>query len=259
MPADARLLVVLGAIAFAGGVAVTSVGPGGIFVVAALYGLTALPTAVVAGTSSVTFVGGSVLGAIGYVRSGDMDWALALIIGIGGALGTRLGVPLDSVVSRQSFGLLLGVVLGAVGVTIVLRERGVLGRLPALDVAPTSTAGIAVFGVIGLATGTAGRLFGIGGAALVPPALVSAGVPIITVLAVTQIAVVFIASAAAVSYTLVGAIAVPLVFVVSVAYVVGALIGWRLAKHVDPSRLVGLLGSMLIALTLVLVYRSLSL
>ena len=78
-------------------------------------------------------------------------------------------------------------------------------------------------------------------------------------LAVTQIAVVFIASAAAVSYTLVGAIAVPLVFVVSVAYVVGALIGWRLAKHVDPSRLVGLLGSMLIALTLVLVYRSLSL
>ena len=142
------LLVVLGTVAFAGGVAVTSVGPGGIFVVAALYGLTALPTAVVAGTSSVTFVGGSLLGAAGYARSGDMDWALALIIGSGGALGTRVGVFLNTLISRGAFGVLLGALLGAVGVTIVLRERGYLDRLPTLDVAPSSPAGIAVFGTI---------------------------------------------------------------------------------------------------------------
>jgi uncharacterized membrane protein YfcA len=256
---DAGLLVVLGAIAFAGGVAVTSVGPGGIFVVAALYELTSLPTAVVAGTSSVTFVGGSLFGAAGYVRSGDMDWALALTIGVGGALGTRLGVFLNAVVSRQAFGVLLGTLLGAVGLAIVLREEGYLDRLPILDVAPGSTTGLVVFGAIGLAIGTAGGLFGIGGAALVPPALVLVGVSMIAALAVTQIAVVFIASAAAISYTFAGAIAVPLVFVVATAYLLGALVGWQVATHVDPSRLVLLLGATLIALMPVLVYRSLSL
>jgi uncharacterized membrane protein YfcA len=255
---DFGLLVVLGTVAFTGGVAVTSVGPGGIFVVAALYGLTALPTAVVAGTSSVTFVGGSLLGALGYIRSGDMDWALALIIGTGGALGTRLGVFLNALVSRRAFGMSLGVLLGAVGLVILLREWGYLDRLPTLEVAPSSPIGIAVFGVIGLAIGTAGGLFGIGGAALVPPALVLVGVPMIAALAVTQIAVVFIAAAAAISYTVQGAIAIPLVFVVAGAYLLGAVGGWRLAKHVDPSRLVVVLGLMLIGLMPVLVYRSLS-
>ena len=60
MPADAGLLVVLGAIAFAGGVAVTSVGPGGIFVVAALYGLTAPPTKVTLDVPATTAVGSAV-------------------------------------------------------------------------------------------------------------------------------------------------------------------------------------------------------
>jgi len=80
----------------------------------------------------------------------------------------------------------------------------------------------------------------------------------IAALAVTQITVVFIAAAAAISYTVQGAIAIPLVFVVASAYLLGAVGGWRLAKHVDPSRLVVLLGAMLIGLMPALVYRSLS-
>jgi uncharacterized protein len=253
------LLVILVAVSFAGGAVVTSVGPGGIFVVAALYGFTALPAAVVAGTSSVTFIGGSVLGAAGYVYSDDMDWGMALLIGIGGAVGTQLGVLLNGAVSRRSFGVLLGVLLGTVGATILLRERGDLDRLPteALDVTPTSSAGIVVFGTIGLLVGAAGGLFGIGGAALVPPALVVVGVSMITALAVTQVAVVFIASASAVSYTLQGSVAVPLVFAIAAGYLLGALGGWRVAKRVDPDRLTTALGVLLIGLMPVLVYRSL--
>jgi uncharacterized membrane protein YfcA len=265
------LLGVLTAIAFVGGVLVTAVGPGGIFVVAALYGLTTLSEAVVAGTASVTFVGGSALGAAGYASSDDIDWALAVPIGVGGALGTQVGVALNAAVSRRLFGLLLGALLGVVGLTIVRSERGYLDRGggsrgpdaglggPGAGVAPASLAGIAVFGTIGLAIGTAGGLFGIGGAALVPPALVLAGIPMIAALAATQVAVVFIASAAAISYTFDGAIAVPLVFAVAGAYLVGAFGGWRLAKRVDPSRLTLALGLTLLGLVPVLVYRSLTL
>ena len=255
------LFVLIALIAFAGGVIVTSVGPGGIFVVVALYGLTSLPAAVIAGTSSVTFIGGSVPGAAGYGYSDDMNWALALIIGVSGAIGTRLGVFLNAAVSRQLFGVLLGLLLGVVGVAILLREYGYLDRFPteSLDIVPASAAGIGIFGGIGLAIGTAGGLFGIGGAALIPPALILVGVPMIAALAVTQIAVVFIASAAAVSYVLQGAIAVPLVFVVAVTYLTGALAGWWLAKHISPNRLTAALGVVLLGLTPVLVYRSIAL
>jgi hypothetical protein len=255
------LFVLIALIAFAGGVVVTAVGPGGIFVVVALYGLTSLPAAVIAGTSSVTFIGGSVLGAAGYRYSDDMNWILALIIGISGAIGTRLGVFLNSTISRQLFGILLGLLLGIVGVTILMREFGYLDRFrtESLNVGPASGAGIGIFGGIGLAIGTAGGLFGIGGAALVPPALVLVGIPMITALAVTQIAVVFISSASAVSYVLQGAIAVPLVFIIAVTYLTGALAGWRLAKHINPNRLIATLGVVLLGLTPALIYRSIAL
>jgi uncharacterized membrane protein YfcA len=255
------LFVLIALIAFVGGVVVTAVGPGGIFVVVSLYALTSLPAAVIAGTSSVTFIGGSVLGAAGYGYSDDMNWVLALIIGVSGAIGTRLGVFLNGAVSRQLFGILLGLLLGVVGVTILMRECGYLDRFPteSLSVVPASAAGIGIFGGIGLTIGTAGGLFGIGGAALVPPALVLVGVPMIAALAVTQIAVVFIASASAVSYVLQDAIAVPLVFIVAITYLMGALAGWRLAKHINPNRLTAALGVVLLGLTPVLVYRSIAL
>jgi|AntDeeMetagen134_2_1112570.scaffolds.fasta_scaffold01408_3 hypothetical protein len=116
-----------------------------------------------------------------------------------------------------------------------------------------------LFGVIGLVIGIAGGLFGIGGAALIPPALVLVGIPMIGALAITQVGVVFIASASAVSYALQGAIAVPLVFVVAATYLTGALLGWRIAKHTDPNRLTTLLGLTLLALMPVLIYRSIAL
>jgi hypothetical protein len=258
---EIALLVLIALVAFVGGVVVTAIGPGGIFVVVALYGLTSLPAAVIAGTSSVTFIGGSVLGAAGYGYSDDMNWRLALIIGVGGAIGTRLGVFLNAAVSRQLFGILLGLLLGVVGVTILMREFEYLDRFPteSLNVAPASAAGIGIFGGIGLGVGIAGGLFGIGGAALVPPALVLVGVPMIAALAVTQIAVVFISSASAVSYVLQGAIAVPLMFIVAITYLTGALVGWQLAKHINPSRLTAALGVVLLGLTPMLIYRSVAL
>lgn len=253
---DPGVLVVLALVSFVGGVVVTAVGPGGIFVLAALYVGTGLSAAQVAGTASATFVGGSALGAIVYVRSNDMDWSLAIAIGVGGAIGTRLGVALNALVSRRLFGVLLGVLLAITGLVIVCTER--YGIEPTIHLGSDSTRGLAGFAVIGLAIGIAGGLFGIGGAALVPPALVLVGVPLVPSLAVTQVAVVFISAAATASYFAQGAIVIPLVFVVGGSYLVGVVGGWRVAHRVDASRLTVVLGLTLLGLAPVLVFRALS-
>lgn len=254
---DLGILLLLAVVSAVGGVVVTAVGPGGIFVLAALYVGTALTEAQVAGTASATFVGGSVLGAIVYARSDDMNWPLAVAIGVGGAVGTRVGVVLNALVSRRLFGILLGVLLAITGLVIVLTERYDIE--PAIHLDANSVSGLAGFAAIGLAVGVAGGLFGIGGAALVPPALVLVGVSLVPALAATQVAVVFISAATAVSYFAQSAIVVPLVFVVGGSYLVGAVGGWRIAHRVSTDRLTVVLGLTLLGLAPVLMVRALSL
>lgn len=255
-PMSIEILLLLSVVAFGGGVVVTSVGPGGIFVLAALYVGTSFSEAQIAGTASATFVAGSMLGAVVYARSDDMDWSLAVAVGTGGAVGTRVGVWLNTLVSRRLFGILLGILLALVGIVIVLHERRDIE--PAIRLDPTNSTDLVGFVGIGLAIGVAGGLFGIGGAALVAPALVLVGVPLLPALAVTQVAVVFVSATATVSYFLRGAIVVPLVFFVGGSYLVGAVGGWRIAHRVDTDRLTVLLGMTLLGLAPVLVYRSLS-
>jgi uncharacterized membrane protein YfcA len=252
---EIELLFVLAAVAFVGGVVVTSVGPGGIFVLAALYVGTSLSEAQVAGTASATFVGGALLGALVYARSGDMDWPLAVTVGLGGVIGTRLGVWLNALVSRRLFGVLLGLLLGLVGLVVLFYERRNVEPFVRFD--STTHAGLAGLGVIGLAVGTAGGLFGIGGAALVPPALVLVGVPLVPALAATQVVVAFISSAATVSYLARGTVVAPLVFVVGGSYLLGVVGGWRVAHRVDAARLTVVLGLTLLGLAPVLVFRAL--
>jgi uncharacterized membrane protein YfcA len=253
---DPGVLVALALVSVVGGVVVTAVGPGGIFVLAALYVGTALSAAQVAGTASATFVGGSALGAVVYARSGDMDWSLAVAVGLGGVVGTRLGVVLNALVSRRLFGVLLGVLLGATGLVIVCTERYDIE--PAVHLDSSDWNGLVGFVGIGLCVGVAGGLFGIGGAALVPPALVLVGVGLVTALAATQVAVVFISTATAVSYFAQGAIVSPLVFVVGGSYLVGVVGGWRVAHRVDSDRLTVVLGLTLLCLAPILVVRALS-
>ncbi|WP_435075889.1 TSUP family transporter [Halococcus sp. AFM35] len=252
---DPGVLVVLALVSFVGGVVVTAVGPGGIFVLAALYVGTGLSAAQVAGTASATFVGGSALGALIYARSDDMDWSLAVAVGIGGVVGTRIGVALNALVSRRLFGILLGVLLAVTGLVIVCTER--YGVEPTVHLDSNATRGLVGFAAIGLGVGVAGGLFGIGGAALVPPALVLVGVGLVPALAATQVAVVFISAATMASYFVQGAIVAPLVFVVGGSYLVGAVGGWRVAHRVDADRLTVVLGLTLLGLAPLLVVRAL--
>lgn len=246
------ILVVLAAIAFAGGVVVAAGGPGGIFLVTALYALTALSNTEVAGTSSATFAAGAAIGSVAYAHSGEVDWTMAVVVGLASALGTRAGVLSNAHLSRRLFGVILAALLAVVGATIVYREGRDLE--PAVRLRADSRAELAAFAGIGIAIGFFGGLLGIGGAALSVPALVFVGVPMLVATAVTQVVVGFITLFTTANYLALGAVDVPVALLTGSAYVVGIGAGWRVAHRIDPSRLKVALGIVLLALAPVIVF-----
>ena len=244
-------LLALVVVSVAGGVVVATLGPGGIFVIVGLYLLTSLSSAQIAGTSSATFTAGAVLGSAVYARSGEMRWRVAGVVGTASAAGTGVGVRTNAHLSRAAFGLALAALLAVVGIAIVYREYRDLE--PVVRLEPDRQVHLAAFVAIGLAIGFFGGLLGIGGAALTVPALVVVGIPMLASVAVTQIIVVFVTLFTTVNYALLGTIAFPLVLATGGAYLLGVVLGWRIAHRIEAKRLKVALGVVLIGLAASLV------
>lgn len=196
---------------------VTTIGPGDILIVTGLYLLTSLSSAEVAGTSSAIFTVGAILGSLIYARSGEIDWIIAGIVSISPAVGTLTGVQVNAYLSRAVYGSILAGLLVVVGCNIIYREyqelepRVELGR---------ERRDLVVFVGIGLVIGVFGGLLGIGGAALVAPALVLVGVPMLVTIAVMQIVVVFTALFTTLNYLLLDVIVTSLFIPITGAYLV---------------------------------------
>lgn len=245
-PAALALLVVIALVA---GVGITTIGPGGIFVTVALYALTPLPSATVAGTAHATFIATGLIGTVVYARSGELAGddgrGMAAILSATSIVGALAGAYLNAYVSRRLFGILLGVVAALTGSVLLYRERRELSPVFTIDV--TSRRGRASLGVLGVGLGAASGLVGVGGPVLAVPALVVLGVPILLSLGVAQVQSIFIAVFATAGYVTQGAVSPSLVLLVGIPQVVGVVVGWAIAHRIDPGRLKVTLGAVLIA------------
>ncbi|MFC4548828.1 MULTISPECIES: sulfite exporter TauE/SafE family protein [Halorussus] len=252
----AGTLVLLVVISLLGGVGITAVGPGGIFVTIALYALTDLPPAVVVGTASATFIVTGVLGTASYYRSGELGTAggarAAAILSVTGLVGALVGVRLNALVDEATFGLLLGVFISLTGVLVFYRSRYGGGdderdrpRVPES----------LKYGVIGGFVGVSGGLLGVGGPVLAVPILVVAGVPMLLAVGTAQVQSIFIATFATFGYVVRDAVAWPLVAVIGIPELVGVVIGWRVAQSVDAELLTRVLAGLMLLLGPYLVLR----
>lgn len=77
--------------------------------------------------------------------------------------------------------------------------------------------------------------------------LVVLGVGMLSAVAVAQVQSVFIATFATAGYALNGAVSLPLALLVGLPQLVGAFLGWRVTRVVDPHRLKTALGLTLVA------------
>jgi uncharacterized protein len=227
------VLVVLGVAGLVGGIGITALGPGGVLPTIALFALTGLSPAQVAGTSIVTHVATGLLGTAAYTRSGQLReprtrrtaWVLC-----GGALvGTPLGILLNGAVSHRGFGLALGVCTALVALLLWYRERGGEPETPRPH---PSTPLVAV---LGCTVAVAGGVVGIGGPMLTVPLLVVLGVPVLESLASAQAQSIVIAGVGTVGYVAAGAVDWPLAALVGAPELAGVLLGWRIA-HALPTR-----------------------
>lgn len=243
----APVAVVLVVVALLGGVGITAVGPGGVFVTIALYALTSADPATVAGTASATFVATGVLGALAYARSGELagPWGrrAAAALSVAGIVGALCGVWLNGFVSTEGYGVLLGVVVALSGALVWWRSRVSPGS-GADDSAP----GMAVVTALGFGVGVLSGLLGVGGPVLAVPLLVAVGAPMLQSVAIAQVQSVFIAAFATAGYLVRGAVSPELAVLVGVPELVGVVVGWRVAHSVDAVRLKRVLAALLVAL-----------
>lgn len=233
------LVAVLVVIALIAGVGITTVGPGGVFVTAALYGLTDLSSAVVAGTASATFVATGLVGSGAYVRSGELTTGpareAAILLSTTGIVGALAGTRANLVIGDRLFGYLLAAFLAGVGCLLAYRELVGIepGGLPRETVGRRRAALAAVGGSIGVL----GGMLGVGGPVVAVPALVALGMPMLRAVAVAQVQSIFLALFATIGYLTVGAVDVVMAVVVGVPQLVGVVLGWRVAHVVSARRL----------------------
>ena len=120
------VLVALVVIALFAGVGITTIGPGGIFVTIALYVLTPLPSATVAGTAHATFIATGIVASLAYVRSGELHSQdgrrMAAVLSATSIVGALAGAYLNAYVSQELFGLLLGGFAALVGAVLLYRR-----------------------------------------------------------------------------------------------------------------------------------------
>lgn len=234
------VLASLAAVAFVAGVGNTGVGVGGVFVTAALYVFTDLPSEVVAGTALATFAATGALGGYSYVRSGELTGegrTLAATLGAGSGIGVLAGVLLNDWLPTATVEVLFGVAIVVVGVVIAYRE--VCGLEPRIDLDPECTTGRLAFAAIGLGVGLVSGLLGIGGLAVVVPALVLLGVPLLVTIGVGQVVSGLLSLVGAVGFALRGAVSPALAVTVGIPQLAGVVVGWKTA-HYAPEHLLTL-------------------
>src|SRR3546814_19568081 len=98
-------------------------------------------------------------------------------------VGIPVGIVINTRLSHDGFGLLLGIFAAAIGLLVCYRQRQrVDTQRPNVGVAVPELHDAAT-ALVGICVGAASTLFGIGGPMLSVPLLVAAGVPILPALA----------------------------------------------------------------------------
>lgn len=248
-----ELIFILMTIALVGGICITTIGPGGIFLTIALFALTDLGPSTVAGTASATFIATGILGSLAYLRSGELAQPgarrAALFLGGASVIGAFAGAQLNTILDARLFGILLGVFVLLTGSIIFIRKY--LGLSSNSSGAPfelNNRRADMMMVAVGVGVGLPGGLLGVGGPVLAVPIMVVLGVPMLVGVALAQVQSIFIAAFATVGFAIHGAIDWMLALLVGVPLLVGTIAGWYLAQRINPDRLQLGLAAVLIGL-----------
>jgi hypothetical protein len=154
------------------------------------------------GTGALAVSVNAFVNLAGHARAGNVRWRCAIVFAVVGTLGAFAGSSLGKLVDGERLLLLFGLVMVAVGATMLRprRENGVAERVPNLATCLLTAA-------VAFLTGMASGFFGIGGGFLIVPGLMLAThMPMIKAVGSSLLAVGSFGLATSINYSLSGLI-----------------------------------------------------
>ncbi|GAA3113950.1 sulfite exporter TauE/SafE family protein [Rhizobium viscosum] len=167
-----------------------------------------------------------------HARKGHVWWRCAIVFALIGTAGAILGSSLGLLVDGKNLLLLFGLVMVAVGL-LMLRPRRDTGAEPR----PVDLRMCLVTATAAIATGAASGFFGIGGGFLIVPALIFAtGMPTISAIGSSLLAVGTFGLATALNYARAGLVDWPLAIEFILGGVIGGAFGMLIATRLSTSK-----------------------
>jgi uncharacterized membrane protein YfcA len=179
------------------------------------------------GTSALAVAANAAFGLFSHHRIGNVKWRCALVFAVSGIVGAAIGSTLGKAFDGQKLLFLFALVMIVVGV-LMLRRRSHVGDA-AVMLGRENAGKLTLFG---FATGLFSGLFGIGGGFLIGPALIAAtGMPMLTAVGSSLVAVTAFGLTTALNYAISGLVDWPLAFLFVLGGLVGSLAGTKAARH----------------------------
>ncbi|MBB4002214.1 MAG: sulfite exporter TauE/SafE family protein [Aurantimonas endophytica] len=230
-------------------------GGGSILAVPLMVYLVGVPSAHMAiGTSAFAVAANAAGNLVTHARLGNVKWRCAFLFSGAGILGAALGSTLGKAIDGQQLLFLFAILMIAVAV-LMFRDRGRVGD-PAAECNRRN--GPKVLGYGG-ATGAFSGFFGIGGGFLVVPGLVaSTGMPMLTAIGSSLVAITAFGLTTSVNYALSGLVDWPLALVFVAGGLAGGVAGAFLARWLAArkSTLNVAFAGLIVAVALYMLFRS---
>lgn len=185
-------------------------------------------------TSLATFVFTGLLGALLYQKERNIDWPLALALGLASVPGAFLGARTNVSLPEDLLRALLAILLLGAGTYILLQPRG---QRPMSSLPRRS-----ILGLGGFAMGFVSGLTGVGGPLVVVPVMVLLGTPILLAVGISQVFCLLSSLGGSAGYLLSGAIDYRVMALILVGELPGVYLGSSVAHRATGRSLRRLLG-----------------
>ena len=164
---------------------------------------------------------------VGHARKGHVWWRCAILFALVGIMGAMMGSSIGLLVDGKKLLFLFGLVMVAVGLLMLRPRRDQAGRERSVDLRMCLVTAAAA-----IVTGAASGFFGVGGGFLVVPALIFAtGMPTISAIGSSLLAVGTFGLTTAITYAGAGLVDWPL----AIEFILGGVIGGGLGMFLAMS------------------------
>ena len=169
-----------------------------------VYGVGVASPHVAIGTSAIAVAISALANMIAHWSAGNVRWPCAIVFSLAGVAGAFAGASVAKQLDGQNLLMLFGILMITIG-ALMLKKRA-SGGDPTVRLTATSARRLMPMLVgTGFAVGLLAGFFGIGGGFLIVPGLMLAtGMPMITAIGTSLVAVVAFGASTAISYTMSG-------------------------------------------------------